>query len=248
MPESPTVITLSDTLLVPRAYLFQLRGHLNRGGLCVVPSDTCYALAGIPVIRGVGRDINKILDKGNQHIPVSFGTQNLAERFVEFSRENLQLIDEFTPGPLTLVVPLRRDLPEHQVDALMLALNGDNRSIGIRFPGSPPEIQISSELERPITTSAIFYRDGTPVRNFADALDIVQEAIERHGIDRSTYGIRRRAAIKSGGLSTVVETSPALSRRKGFAIIRPGEVSEKQIRSALAALDRYVARDVEEWT
>ena len=248
MQENLTLITLSDTLLVPRAYLFRLRNHLNRGGLCVVPSDTSYALAGIPVIRDVCRDINKILNKGDQAVPVTFGTQILAERFVEFSRANLQLIDEFTPGPITIVAPLRSDLPRHQVEALLRALNKTGNSIGIRFPDSPPEVQISSELERPITTSAILYRDGTPVRNFTDAFDIVEEAASRHGIARSGYGIRRPATIAEGGLSTVVETTSSNPRVNSYSIVRQGAVSEKQIRHALAALDRYVARDVEEWT
>jgi L-threonylcarbamoyladenylate synthase len=241
---------LTDGFLIPRAFLFEIRSHLNRGGLCITPSDTCYGLVGIPILRDVCSDISLILNRGREPMSVVFGTQHLAERFVVFTRANLQLIDEFTPGPLTIIAPIRSDAPDGQIRPLLLGLNKDpaDRNLGVRFPDSPPEVQLSTELERPLTTTAILYRDRSPVRNFDDAVEIVIEGMERNGIDRQLCAIRRPGRIGSGALSTVVETTGGSPRAIGYSIIREGAISEDRIRSALSGLDRYVLRDVDEWT
>jgi L-threonylcarbamoyladenylate synthase len=242
----PLIFDLTDSMLIPRAYLFRIRSSLNQGGLCVVPSDTCYVLAGIPVLRNVCRDINSILLRGRQPISVTFGTQNLAERFVEFNRANLQLIDDFTPGPVTIVAPLRADLPDVLARALNDALENPKREIAVRFPDSPAEVQLSSELERPITTTAITYRHGRPVKSFDDALGIVRQGVSNSGINREISAIRHRLSKFSGALSTVVEAE-RLSGIRGnrYHIFRDGEISERQIRASLATLDRYIVRYTE---
>lgn len=242
------VVALSDDGFIERSQIFAIRKHLEAGGLCIVPSDTSYALVGLPFIRGVTADINTLLDKGSQQVPLTFGTQPLAERFVIFDRAHLQLIDTFTPGPITIVATIRKDLPPPMKrEAIAKVLNTVD-TVGVRFPRSVVENQISAELERPLTTSAILYRDHSPVKNFVDALDIVTDAMETTGIERSLIGIRRKSNIRQGSLSTVVIPVSPSENSDRFILAREGEVPEDKIRSALKALDRYVARDFEDWT
>ena len=244
----PLVVKLTKGMLIPRAYLHRIRQSLYHGGLCLTPSDTCYVLAGIPALRNLCDDINAILKRDRLPISVTFGTQGLAERFVQFNRANIQLIDEFTPGPVTIVAPLRADLPDSLARALNGALNNPKREIAVRFPDSPAEVQLSSELERPLTTTAILYRNHVPVKSFDDAFDIVMEGRARSGINREICAIRQGQGNFSGDLSTVVEAG-RLSGARGsnYQIFREGEVSEKRIRKSLAALDRYVLRNDDEW-
>jgi len=244
----PPVFNLTDNMLIPRSYLFEVRRILNSGGLCVVPSDTCYALVGIPMLKGVGDAIRAILDKGSTPISVTFGTQKLAERFVEFNRANLKIIDDYSPGPLTIVAALRADVSDQHAKLLNEALMNPKREIGVRFPDSPAELQLSSELERPLTTTAIMYRNGLPVRSFDDALDIVLEGAARHGLDRGICAIRRKEAKFVGELSTVVEAEVnSFDGGSKYIIHREGDVSERRIRRSLAGLDRYIIRGIDEW-
>lgn len=244
----PLVFDLTDNMLIPRSYLFRIRLILNDGGLCVVPSDTCYALVGIPMLKGVGDAIRAVLDRDKTPISVTFGTQKLAERFVVFNRANLQVIDDYAPGPLTIVAALRPDLPDVHAQRLNEALKNPKREIGLRFPDSPTEVQLSSELERPLTTTAILYRNGQPVRSFDDAVDIVTEGAKRGGVTRSICAIRRRDARFAGELSTVVEADvrPG-SLGSTYRVYREGDVSERQIRRSLSGLDRYIVRSLDEW-
>lgn len=244
----PKVFDLTGGMLLSHAHLFEIRRCLNRGGLCILPSDTCYSLSGIPMVRGIGRDIRAILEREGQPLSVTFGIQGMAERFVQLSRAALQIIDDFTPGPVTIVVPLRIDLPNELAGALNEALMNPKREIAIRFPDSPVELQLSSELERPITTTAIRYRNGDPVRSFGDAVDIVLDGISNHEIRRELHAVKLRTNQFLSGLSTVVE--PRSNSDWGgvsYTIYRAGELSEGQIRKSLSALDRYIVRDINEW-
>lgn len=244
----PLVFDLTDNMLIPRSHLFRIRHILNDGGLCVVPSDTCYALAGIPMLKGVGDDIRAVLHRDNTPISVTFGTQKLAERFVVFNRANLQVIDDYAPGPLTIVAALRADISDVHAKRLNDALKNPKREIGVRFPDSPTEVQLSSELERPITTTAIVYRNQQPVRNFDDAVDIVADGAHRSGVLRTICAIRRSRAQFTGELSTVVEADvlPG-SAGTAYQVYREGDVSERQIRRSLSGLDRYLVRGMDEW-
>ncbi len=244
----PLVFDLTDNMLIPRSHLFHIRHVLNDGGLCVVPSDTCYALAGIPMLKGLGDDVRAILDRDQTPISVTFGTQRLAERFVVFNRANLAIIDDYAPGPLTIVAALRSDISDVHAKLLNDALKNPKREIGVRFPDSPTEVQLSSELERPITTTAILYRNKQPVRNFDDAVDIVSEGAKRSGVQRAICAIRRKRAKFAGELSTVVETDirPG-SPGSTYRIYREGDVSERQIRRSLSGLDRYIVRSMDDW-
>jgi tRNA A37 threonylcarbamoyladenosine synthetase subunit TsaC/SUA5/YrdC len=235
-------------MLLSHSHLFEIRRCLHQGGLCIIPSDTCYILSGIPMMRGVGRDIRIILGREGQALSVTFGSQVMAERFIEFNRAALQVMDDFTPGPATIVLPLRSDLPHEVAARLNEALNSPKREIAIRFPDSAVELQVSSELERPITTTAIRYRDDSPVKNFDDAVDIVAHGIAKHEIKRELCAVRRRFNQAASGLSTVVEPSVHAGRGGSkYTIHREGEISEQQIRRSLAGLDRYILRDLDEW-
>jgi hypothetical protein len=72
--------------------------------------------------------------------------------------------------------------------------------------------------------------------------------METTGIERSLIGIRRKSNIRQGSLSTVVIPVSPSENSDRFILAREGEVPEDKIRSALKALDRYVARDFEDWT
>jgi tRNA A37 threonylcarbamoyladenosine synthetase subunit TsaC/SUA5/YrdC len=243
------ILKLHPSGMLRRGDIFRAMQALRAGGLCIVPSDTCYALAGLPTIRDVCGDVNVILSKGSQKIPLTFGTQVMAERYVAFNRRALQLIDEFTPGPITVVAPMSPRLSADRRLALSQALNTQNE-IGVRFTESTVEMQLSCEIDLPLTTSAILYSNDAPVKNFDDAVGIVQDGMDRHDIHRRAIAVRRGSVIRNGELSTVVE--PNLINRSSdqpsLVIHREGSISEQKLLRSIRALDRYSLRDISEWT
>jgi tRNA A37 threonylcarbamoyladenosine synthetase subunit TsaC/SUA5/YrdC len=243
------IVDLTNGFLIPTSHLYRIIRSLNQGGLCILPSDTCYALAGMPMLGRVCDDVNRILNKGTQPLLVTFGKQTHAEAWVNFRAADLQLINDFTPGPLTVIASFRDDIPGQLVQALTQALNRPIPTLGVRFPDSPAELQLSGELERPLTTSAVLYEDGRAVRDFDDAIEIVAAAMERLQIKRELMGIRQRRRRFAGNLSTVMQTQALGTRDSEYLIYRHGEISEKRIRDSLKALDRRFTRgEVGEWT
>jgi tRNA A37 threonylcarbamoyladenosine synthetase subunit TsaC/SUA5/YrdC len=244
----PYVCKLTKSSLIPHSSLTRIANSLMLGGLCIVPSDTCYVLASIPFIRHVCRDINLILERGNQPISVTFGTQRFAERFVEFSHPSLQLLEDLTPGAITIVSPLKLNLPDELANMLNGALNNPKREIAIRFPDSPSEVQLSNELERPLTTTAIYYPDKRPVKDFEDAVTIVLRGVARCEIEREIAGVQRHRRTFDSDLSTVLEAAMAYDARGvHYTIFREGEVSEKKVRNSLQAVNRRTFRRTDEW-
>ncbi|MFD3406249.1 L-threonylcarbamoyladenylate synthase [Kribbella sp. NPDC058693] len=249
MPKKVEVFRLHTSGLLRHGDVFHTIETLKTGGLCVVPSDTSYALAGAPMVRGVCRDVNLILSKGDQKIPLAFGTQVMAERYVSFNRRALHLIDQETPGPITIVAPMSTRLSVERRQALSRALNTNNE-IGVRFSESIIESRLSSEIDMPLTTSAILYSNGTAVKNFDDAVEIVQEGMDNREIHRELVAIRRGSLIRAGELSTVVEPRPMLRTGDGPSLVihREGSISEQKLLRSVRALERYSLRDVSEWT
>lgn len=217
----------------------KLRDHLVRGFLCVTPSDTCYALAGLPFRKGVSSKILRLLDRPTAQVPLTFGTLAMAERFAEFHRDHYALLDQFAPGPITVVAPLKHELDREHISS---ALNTDG-TVGIRIPDSNVERQISCEVDRPITTCALYYANGSGVRNFTDAIDIVCEAMDRHGISEPLAAVSYPSFAHTQ-MSTVVESRRSLGEEP-LVFGREGAIDRASI---IRAVDRWTYRDVDDWT
>jgi tRNA A37 threonylcarbamoyladenosine synthetase subunit TsaC/SUA5/YrdC len=228
--------------------VYELRSILRNGGLCVLPSDTCYALAGLPFVRGIGDDIDRLLERNGEKISLAFGSLTLAERYVEVDWADYRIIDEFMPGPLTLVEPMRCGLDGMQRDLMSRVLRTAG-TIGVRISDSIVERQLSTELDRPVTSVAIYYQKQVPVKNYVDAVDIVREAMQRHDVRRRLAAVRYRK-VRDGEVSTVIErrrTTVANEdpREEPYVVHREGELDPIRL---IAAAKRWTFRDVEDWT
>lgn len=111
-------LILPTNMLIPRSYLFRIRHILNDGGLCVVPVRHLLCAGRDPNAQGCGGRHQGRLNRDTTPISVTFGTQKLAERFVVFNRANLQVIDDYAPGPLTIVAALRSDISDFHAKLL----------------------------------------------------------------------------------------------------------------------------------
>lgn len=218
--------------------MHEVRGALNKGGLAIVPSDTCYALAGIPFVRGVPGLIDSVLCRGFEKISLGFGSLAMAERFTTFGWMEYRLADEFLPGPLTIVAPIRPDVPNRAVVAELLHTSG---TVGVRVTQSRVERQISNELQAPLTTSAIM-RSGLSVKHYEDAVETVQRGLDGVDLsDRVPLVAIRHPDVREGDRSTVVERSGP----RCLVVHRDGAVDERKLRRVVRS---YTPRDVEDWT
>ena len=123
--------------------LYSAAERLRVGGLVAFPTETVYGLAGngldenaVAAIYAVkGRPENKAL---SLMVPDASGLQRCGE---EVPPAACMLAERFWPGPLTLVVRAKANIP-----ASVLA--GGN-TVGLRCPDHPLTRELLRELEQP---------------------------------------------------------------------------------------------------
>lgn len=239
-------LTFGDSLAY--GHLRQACYTLRQGGLCILPSDTCYSLAALPFRRDSLAHLASILpDKDADPIPLAFGSLVLVQNYVKLTPRDEKLIDAYCPGPLTLVCEIN-DRQEKNVIEDMLHTHG---TIGVRIPDSTVERQVSIELQRPITTCAIRDDSGGPVRSFDDAVSLVrmrmkdrQEEFMLFAVKMTRLAYRDVSTVASVQKDTLPEGKQLVSPYSVF-IYRPGILEPEQLESALRKL---WPSDFEEWT
>ena len=125
---------------------------IENGQLICFPTETVYALAASPTNEDAinhlyalkGRDPSK---------PFSLLTFSLeqAQKIAVFNPPAMRLAQQFFPGPLTLVLPLRTDV------VLSKQINNGGNTIGIRIPSHPIALQLLSFLNTPLVATSVNY-------------------------------------------------------------------------------------------
>jgi L-threonylcarbamoyladenylate synthase len=185
---------------------------LRSGGLVAFPTDTVYGLGALVTEP---RSIENLYEvKGRdaaKAIPVLIGNPSeLPQVASEVSPTVRQLAARFWPGPLTLVVTSRRDLPE---------ILSPLPTVGVRMPDHPDALALMRQTGPLAVTSANL--SGQPSASTA------QEVLSQ--LDGLIPLILDGGKTPGGLASTVVDcTSEKLE------ILRPGPVSLEELLSALS--------------
>jgi len=120
---------------------------LSHDGLVIYPTDTLY---------GLGADafsieaIEKVYDAKKRDLakPISIAVSDF-EMLAAVSRIDApmqEFIERFLPGPVTVVVPARKTIPE--------ILTGGTGTIGIRIPAHGIARQVIEMFDAPITATS----------------------------------------------------------------------------------------------
>lgn len=184
-----------------------------KGDVVVYPTETFYGLganaldpdAVMKVVALKGRD------PGNPIPLILADRKMLADVVTEAPQAAIRLIDLFWPGPLTLVLPGRKDLP-----APLLNPNG---GVGVRVSSHPVAARLARELGRPITATSANPSGEDPARSYAQALMYFSGAVEVILDGGELAGTRG---------STVIEVAG-----DKFKIIREGEISTARLRQVV---------------
>jgi len=175
--------TLAGFLTTRKAHL--VAAKLARGGFAVLPSDTCYTLAALAMRRDTFRNVNTILNRGDEPMSLAFSSYLEVQRYVHLELLAQSILETFTPGPVTVVCSAH--LSDNNTDmnipeAFFVNVVGSNdRTIGVRIPDSLVERDIASAGGYPITSVAIRDSRGRAIRDFKEAVQIVSEGVIRLG-------------------------------------------------------------------
>ncbi len=145
---------------------------LTEGGLVALPTDTLYGLAADGLnAEAVARAVSLKSRSGQKPLGLLISEEEMAKLIGQkFSALARLLIQKFWPGPLSLVVTGRDDLPP--------GLKSPDGGVSLRLPASALARSVISELGHPVTaTSANLSGGPDPV-----SADQVEESLGQ-GVD-----------------------------------------------------------------
>lgn len=179
---------------------------LREGGIICFPTETVLALACDATNLAA---INKIyqIKARDRNKPLSVLVQDLenAKRYVQINDSLVPLINKFSPGPITYVLPNK-------------ALPHCPEAVGIRIPDHPTAQLILKSYSNPlIGTSVNISGEASAIaiseipEKLKDSIDLIIEAID--------------AGYASGTPSTVLD----LSKPGEATVLREGKITKEEI-------------------
>jgi len=134
---------------------------LEGGGVLVVPTDTSYGLGvdatNVNAVLKVFKLKKRPFDSPIHIIVDSIG---MGMDYADFTPEALKLAETFLPGPLTLILNSRKNLPE--------LLTAGKSTIGIRIPKKNLVLEMVELFKKPITATSANIHGESDVYSIED--------------------------------------------------------------------------------
>jgi L-threonylcarbamoyladenylate synthase len=120
---------------------------LEGGGVLVVPTDTSYGLVVDATNVNAVLKVFKIKKRPfSSPIHIIVNSVRMGMNYADFTPGALKLCEVFLPGPLTIVLNSRRNLPE--------LLTAGKSTIGIRIPKKNIVLEMVEIFKKPITATS----------------------------------------------------------------------------------------------
>lgn len=242
---SATLLPASDKTAIQRAAEI-----LRAGGLVAMPTETVYGLAGD---AGNGEAVARLYAaKGrpsfNPLIAHVSGIE-MAERLVDIPPLARRLMDEFWPGPLTLVLPKRQDAPISDL------ANAGLDTIAIRCPNHDAARALIQAVDRPVVapsanpSGAVSPTTANHVAaGLGNRIDLILDGGEcRVGLESAVVAVAGEVAtlLRPGGLardSIEAITGPLQNAGESDAPASPGMLKSHYAPGAAVRLNATEAR------
>jgi L-threonylcarbamoyladenylate synthase len=187
---------------------------LAAGELVVFPTETVY---GLGADAGSAAAVERLVEvrgrePGKPILVLVADLAMAASVVTEFPPAARRLAARFWPGPLTLVLPARPELPT--------PLTAGTGTIGVRLPGHPDARALVAGLGRPVTAPSANPPGGEAPRTLAAA--------------RGSFGARVAAYVEGGVLPGGASTVAAVEGDR-LRVLRAGPIDEAALRAALEA-------------
>ncbi|MGI6008571.1 MAG: L-threonylcarbamoyladenylate synthase [Methanomethylophilus sp.] len=181
------------------------------GNLVVYPTDTVY---------GIGADIyneaavkklylakNRPFDMA---LSVAVADRKMMEKIAYLNENADKLIKAFLPGPLTIIIKKRPDVPD--------IVTASSDKVGIRIPDHPFAIELARRAGPIVATSANQHFHP-------DAVDI--------SMARVAFGDNVATYIDAGPSASGKPSTIVWLKDNEYEIVRPGPITDKMIRDVL---------------
>jgi L-threonylcarbamoyladenylate synthase len=196
---------------------------LKSGGLVAFPTETVYGLGANALDRAAVEGIFRAKqrpawDPVIVHVAPLDRRQSMLEVLVEEIPETARLlIEAFWPGPLTLLLPRRREVPD--------AVTAGRPLVGVRMPAHPAALALIRRAEVPVAAPSANRFGHTSPTTAAHVLDDLDGRID--------------AVLDAGPTEHGVESTVLDPTQSPMVIYRPGAVTAGQIRAVAGPVELF---------
>ncbi len=195
------------------ADIYTALGALRAGQAIVFPTETFYG-AGVDAMNPCAVDRLFELKGRDPDKPVALIAADLemVTRVVkEFPPAARRLAREFWPGPLTMVLPARPEVPP--------ALTNREGGIGIRISPHPIALELTRRLGAPLTATSANRAGEPPARTLTAAWEVFGSAIA--------------AYVDGGTLNRSLPSTVIALEGERIRMLRAGAVAEDKLNQVL---------------
>ncbi len=203
---------------------------LDAGGLVAIPTETVYGLAAKGTDAAALKQIFEAKGRPvNNPLILHFATLDSIRPFVSELPQAVQLLaSNFWPGPLTLLLPKSKKVPE--------VVTAGNDRVAVRIPDHPLTLELLQQLEYPLAAPSANpsgYISPTRAAHVAQQLGgkipmILDGGPCKSGIESTILGwdeglptIYRPGAITTEEIAGVLGTTPR-AHQKSTSLLAPG--------------------------
>ncbi len=112
------------------------------------PTETVYGLMADAASKDAIDHLYKLKERDNKPSQIMVDTVENAKEIAVFSSEAERIAEQFFPGPLTLILPVKK---EANLDARLI---GEGGTVGIRIPDYPELAELLQKYGKPVAASS----------------------------------------------------------------------------------------------
>ena len=190
---------------------------LKKGRLVAFPTETVYGLGADARSKAALTRLYAVKGRPTDHpVIVHLGSPDWISRWAEPDPRALTLAQEFWPGPLTLILRRKPDVPD--------AVTGGQDSVGLRMPSHPLALQLLNAFGDGLAAPSA-NRFGKVSPTTADHV--------RSDLGRDVDYVLDGGPCEVGVESTIVDLSTSAVK-----VLRPGHITESEIERVLGRLEQ----------
>ena len=127
--------------------LDEARAALLGGSLVLYPTETLYGIGCDAMNPDAVAAVFLVKRRSlSEQLPVIIGSMSMLDQLAYATDYARKLMDVFWPGPLTIVLPARKEVPD--------ILTGRLRRIAVRFSSHPAACELSTAIDRPLVSTS----------------------------------------------------------------------------------------------
>ncbi len=192
--------------------------HLKEGNLIALPTETVYGLAADATNDIAVAKIYELKNRPtfNPLIVHSYSPKALQE-FVEWNNTAEALAQRFWPGPLTMVLPMKKDAP------ISLLCTAGLETLAVRVPSNPIAQKVLENLGKPV---------AAPSANPSGHVSPTQA--EHVHLDFPDLFILEGGDSSVGLESTILDLT-----QEPIQLLRPGQITQQNVEAITGSLATY---------